>query len=328
MSFASPLLLLTLLVPLVSAVVYVWAQRRPSRYAIQYSNLAVLASVTTRSSSWRRHVVAGVLLLSLALLCIGVARPKMTLPATQDRATVVLVLDVSGSMRAKDVKPTRLVAARGAIRRFLDELPEDVRVGVVAFSNTPEVIAAPTTDRDRVRKGLDVLLPEFGTAIGDAVAAGAELAHGATTDETGAVPTPRGDEPSPATVLFLSDGFQTQGILTPQEGAEQAKKLGIPVYTVALGTDVGEIEVFRFGQRRVIPVPPDRQTLAQIAEATGGEAFDVRDEDRLRVVYERLGKKLGRIDKPQEVTVAFAAAGAAVLAAAGLLGALWQPRLP
>lgn len=328
MTFGSPWLLSTLAVPLVALLAYLWVERRPTRYVVAFPNLQVLSQVASRSSGWRRHAVAGGILLALAALCVGAARPKMTLPATQDRATVVLVLDVSGSMRAKDVKPSRLDAARNAIRRFLEELPHAVRVGVVSFSNTAEVITTPTTDRARVREGLDVLLPEFGTAIGDAVERGAQVAHQATSSETGAAPRARGGQLPPATVLFLSDGFQTQGILTPEAGARVAKKLGVPVYTVALGTDEGVIEIFRFGETQTIPVPPDRATLARIAEVTGGEAFDVRDEDRLRVVYERLGKKLGRVDKPQEVTFAFAAAGAVLLAAAAAVAGLWQPRLP
>ncbi|MBM3678453.1 MAG: VWA domain-containing protein, partial [Actinobacteria bacterium] len=159
-SFASPIVLLALIVPALAVIAYVWGERKPTRYVVPFPNLSVLASVATRSSSWRRHLVAAALLAAVALLCIGAARPKMTLAATQDRASVVLVLDVSGSMAAQDVKPTRLEAARGAIRRFLRKLPAGVRVGVVAFSNTPEVVTVPTTDRERVSEGLEILLPQ------------------------------------------------------------------------------------------------------------------------------------------------------------------------
>jgi Ca-activated chloride channel homolog len=328
MSFSSPLVLLVLLVPAAAAAAYVWFERKPHRYVVPFPNLTVLASVSTRAGNWRRHLVAAALLAALAILCIGAARPKMVLAATADRATVVLVLDVSGSMAARDVKPTRLEAARAAVNRFLDKLPKSVQVGVVAFSNGPEVVTAPTTDRDRVRDGLNVLLPQYGTAIGDAVARGAELAHEAIADADGKVPElKRGESPAGA-VIFLSDGFQTQGVLSPQDGAAEAVRQKIPVYTVALGTDEGTIEVVRFGEVRSIPVPPDRATLAQIAEITGGEAFDVRDESRLSTVYENLGKRLGREDKPQEVTVAFVAIGTALLTAAGALGVWWRPRLP
>jgi Ca-activated chloride channel family protein len=294
-----------------------------------YPNLQVLAGVAGGGNGWRRHVTAALLLAAVAALCIAVARPKMTLPGTLEKSTVVLVLDVSGSMDAKDVKPTRLEAARAAVNRFLDKLPTEVRVGLIAFSTTPEVIATPTNDRDRVRAGLEVLLAERGTAIGDSVARGAQLAHDAVADEPGTSdgPLTQGEQPL-ATVLFLSDGAQRQGLLTPDEGAQVAHRLGVPVYTVALGTDEGVIETYQFGELRVIPVPPDRPTLKHIAEVTGGEAFEVRDEEKLTAVSEGLGNKLGRVDKPQEVTVAFAIAGATILTFAGLAGALWLPRLP
>lgn len=328
MSFATPLLLLTLLVPVGGAVAYLWGERRPTRYVVPFPNVSVLAGVAKRSSSWRRHAVAAALLGAIAILCVSAARPKVTMAATYDRASVVLVLDVSGSMAAEDVQPTRIEAARAAMRRFLDRLPKSVRVGVVAFSNAPEVVVVPTTDRDRIREGFDVLLPQYGTAIGDAVARSAELAHSATLESGSTAPTLEDGEPAPSVVVFLSDGFQTQGVLTPEQGAATARRLKIPVYTVSLGTDSGVIQVVRFGEVRSIPVPPDRETLAKIAETTGGESFDVRSESKLKKVYENLGTRLGRTEKPQEVTVAFVAAGAALLAAASLLGALWQPRLP
>lgn len=328
MSFASPVLLALLAIPVLAAVGYVWLERRPTKYVVPFTNLSVLAGVATRSRSWRRHALAALLLSAIALLCVAVARPKMMLAATSDRATVVLVLDVSGSMAAKDVKPTRLDAARDAIKRFLETLPDPVRVGVIAFSNTPEVITAPTSDRDQVRAGLDSLLPQYGTALGDAVSRAAELVHDATAEDDGSVPETKEGEPRPGAVIFLSDGAQTQGLLSPAQGAETAIRLKVPVYTVSLGTDNGVIEITRFNETRSIPVPPDRETLAQIAEATGGEAYDVRDEAKLRTVYENLGERLGREEKPREVTVAFVAIGAALLAAASALGVVLAPRLP
>jgi Ca-activated chloride channel family protein len=132
----------------------------------------------------------------------------------------------------------------------------------------------------------------------------------------------------PAVVVFLSDGFQTRGVLTPEEGAQRAQRAAVPVHTIALGTDEGVIELERFGERRQIPVPPDRPTLARIAAVTGGKSFDVRDADRLSEVYENLGSLVGRVDEQREVTVAFVAAGAALLAVAGAFAGLWMPRLP
>ncbi len=328
MSLASPLMLLTLLVPAGGALALFLLRRRAPRYTVPFTNLGVLAAVASRSRPWRRTLTTALVLASLASLCVGLARPSVSLATPYERASVVLVVDVSGSMQAEDIAPTRLDAAREAMERFLDRLPRQIRAGLVAFSNTADVIAVPTTDRERVKQSLQTLFADSGTAIGDGVARGAQLARSAIADETGAVPPRKKGDPSPATVLFLSDGSQSRGVLTPDEGAEVARKAGVPVYTVALGTDEGVIEITRFGERRVIPVPPDRATLARIAELTGGKSYDVRDADRLREVYETLGRSLGRVERPHEVTVAFVGLGAGLLTAAGLLAGLWSPRLP
>jgi Ca-activated chloride channel family protein len=327
-SVQSPLLLLALLVPVLALAAYVWLERRPSRYAVDYPNLAVLAAVAGRSHAWRRHVIAALVLLALAALAVGVARPQMTMSVPDERATVVLTLDVSGSMMAEDVKPNRLEAAKGAIERFLQNVPDRIRVGLILFSSEPTVVTPPTRDHELVKEGLGQVVPGFGTAIGDSVARSAELARETTQHpEAGAVPPTPADRP-PAVVVFLSDGFQTRGIFTPGEGARRAARAGVPVHTIALGTDEGMIEVERFGEPRQIPVPPDRQALAEIASVTGGKSFDVRDADKLSDVYGNLGSLVGRVDEEREVTVAFVAAGAALLAAAGLFAGLWLPRLP
>lgn len=341
MSLGAPVYLAALLLPVAALAVYLWVERRPSRYAIAYPNLAVLAGVARRGHSWRRHLTAALLAVALALLCVAVARPHMSLTVPSERATVVLALDLSGSMRAEDVEPNRLDAAKTAIRGFLDRLPEQVRVGLVLFSSEPYVAVPPTRDRDAVRAGLDMALPQFGTAIGDSVARAAELAQetveATAADEEGATgagsteSTPpagaEADDPL-AAVVFLSDGFQTRGLLTPDEGAQRAKEAGVPVHTIALGTDAGMIEVERYGERRTIPVPPDRPTLAAVARVTGGQAFDVRDAERLSDVYAQLGSAVGRVHDEREVTAAFVGAGAVVVAVVGLLAGLWAPRLP
>jgi Ca-activated chloride channel family protein len=322
------MLLATLSLPLFALAAYLWLQRRPSKYAVDFPNLAVLEAVAGRSRAWRRHLTAAFLLLALTALCIGVARPEMTMSVPDERATVILTLDVSGSMLAEDVKPTRLEAARAAVRRFLERLPERIRVGLILFSSDPTVVAPPTRDRDLVLEGLGQLVPGFGTAIGDSVARSAELVREATPHpEAGGAP-PTEQQAPPAVVVFLSDGFQTRGVLTPEEGAQRAQRARVPVHTIALGTDEGVIELERFGERRQIPVPPDRPTLARIAAVAGGKSFDVRDADRLSEVYENLGSLVGRVDEKREVTVAFVAAGAALLAVAGAFAGLWMPRLP
>jgi Ca-activated chloride channel family protein len=338
MSIGSPFLLVTLLVPALALAAYVWIERRPGRYAVSFPNLSVLAGVARGSGHWRRHLTAALLVTSIALLCVGVARPHMALMVPSEQATVIVTLDVSGSMQAEDIKPTRLDAAKEAVGRFLDRVPDQMRVGLVLFSSETYVAAPPTRDRDALRSALEYALPQAGTAIGDAVARSAELASQVTTppvtaeDEQGAAGTGTEEEDPAqkplAAVVFLSDGFQTRGVLTPEEGTERAVEAKIPVHTIALGTDSGVIETERYGERRIIPVPPDRPTLKAIADSTGGNAFEVRDAERLVDVYDSLGSSIGRVEEDREVTAAFVGAGAVLLGAAGLFAGLWAPRLP
>jgi Ca-activated chloride channel family protein len=336
MTFLWPaMLLLLLLVPLV-LVGFLFFERRRSRYAVHFTNVELLAAVATRTSAWRRYVPVALFLVALAAASVALARPQVTTQVPREDASVVLTLDTSGSMLAEDVKPTRLGAAQEAVRRFLKKLPEKFRVGMVAFSSEAQVVAPLTQDREVVGDSLDLLFPGAGTAIGDGLKASVELARSATQPD---VPDSSGDKP-PATppkdksgrpitaIIFLSDGFQTRGTLQPLEGAQLAKAAGIPVYTVALGTAEG---VVRFGQgpySREVPVPPDPETLRQIARATGGEFFEVTTGEGLNHVYERLGSKLGHTEKPREVTYAFLGLSALLLIGAAGLSALWSQRLP
>jgi Ca-activated chloride channel family protein len=333
MSFEAPALLLTLLVVPVAAVGYWLLQRRPPRFAVRYTNLEVLAGVASRRRAWRRHVPAALVLASVAALCVAFARPTVTVKAPNERASVVLVVDTSGSMRATDVKPTRLAAAKRAMLSFLERAPDSLRVGVVAFSDEPQVVVSPTVDRAQLSEGIDVLGPGFGTAIGDALARAVELARTATgqSGDGGGTPPPAIKDKegrSLASILLLSDGAQTRGLLSPGQGAERAQAAGIPVFTVALGTDSGTILAGPAGQEQVIPVPPDRETLAAIAEYTGAESFDAQSADALERVYAGLGSRVGREDRPREVTAVFVAAGALLLAGAAGLALLGAPRLP
>jgi Ca-activated chloride channel homolog len=330
MSFEAPVLLVGLLVVPLALAGYILLQRRPNRYAVQYSNLGVLASVVEREHEWRRHVPVALLLAALAAVCVALARPTITVAAPQERATVVLLVDVSGSMRADDVAPTRLDAAREAMLRFVDKVPKQLRVGVVAFSDGPEVITVPTNDRELLRAGINQLAPGFGTAIGDGLARAVDVASGSAGAEGGGASQPPVDDQGRplAAVLLLSDGAQTRGILSPADGAGRAERAKIPVYTIVLGTDGGTITVFRFGEERTVPVPPDRPTLRQIAETTGGEYYDAPTAERVQSVYEKLGSRIGRADEEREVSVAMAAAGAALLLAGAIAAGLRLPRLP
>jgi len=341
-TFERPLLLLTLLAVPLAVALYVLAERRRMRYAIRYTNLDVLEAVAGDRYR-RRFVPLAFFLLALAALCIGMARPQHKTLVPRDRATVILVLDVSRSMQAKDVKPSRIGAAAEAVRTFLKRVPARLQVGLIAFAGDPAVANPPTTNHDLVRKSLDTIewFPSFGgTAIGDALAAAVKLGQQAVSGESGNLASATTAAPNTQTrglvsILFLSDGAQTRGDLEPLEGADLAKEAGIPVYTVALGTPNGTLDFGSgypgspppFGGRRV-PVPPDPDTLRAIANRTGGEFFAAQSAKSLQSAYEKLGSSLGRKPGQREITYGFLAGAALLLVAAGLLSALWSPRLP
>lgn len=343
MTFERPLLLLTLLAVPLAVALYVLAERRRMRYAIRFTNLDVLAGIAGDRYR-RRFVPLALFLLALAALCIGMARPQHTTLVPRDRATVILVIDVSRSMQAKDVKPSRIGAAAAAVRTFLKRVPDRLQVGLIAFAGDPAVANPPTANHDLVRKSLDTIewFPSFGgTAIGDALAAAVKLGQQAVSGEGGNLASATTAAPNTRTrglvsILFLSDGAQTRGDLEPLAGADLAKEAGIPVYTVALGTPNGTLDFGSggypgspppFGGRRV-PVPPDPDTLRAIANRTGGEFFAAQSAKSLQSAYKKLGSSLGRKPGQSEITYGFLAGAAFLLVAAGLLSALWSPRLP
>jgi Ca-activated chloride channel family protein len=342
-SFERPWLLLALLVVPLAVALYLLAERRRMRYAIRFTNVDVLAGVL-RGRIWRQYLPAALFLLAIAALCVGVARPQRTTLVPKDRATVILVVDVSRSMEARDVKPSRIGAASAAVRLFLDKVPDRVQVGLIAFAGDPAVAAPPTTDHTLVREALDTLqwYPSFGgTAIGDALAEAVRLGQQAVGGGNGNLASvtaaPSGQTHGLVSILFLSDGAQTRGELLPLDGAERARAAGIPVYTVALGTPNGTL---RFGSRppqgfpgglgqgRRVPVPPDPDTLRAIANRTSGQFFAAHDAKSLRAAYSKLGSRLGRKPGKTEITYGFLAGAAGLLIAAGLLSAAWSPRLP
>jgi Ca-activated chloride channel family protein len=315
--FAWPLALLALaLVPL-AAVGYVLLQRRRSRYALRFTNLELLAAVSDRTPSRvRRHLPALLVLLALAALLASFARPHAVVKVPKEQATVILTIDVSGSMAAEDVEPTRMDAARTAAKSFLDEVPDGFRIGIVGFSSTPYLAQSPTHDREDAAQAIDDLSVYGGTAMGDAIARSVDAAQD-------------GDARIPAVVLLLSDGANTEGVLQPLDAADQARQRGVPVFTIALGTDDGFVDqVDPLGRRQRVPVPPDRETLQQVAERTDGEAFEAADADNLERVYEELGSRVGYDEEEREITLVFVAAGTLLLLAGGTLSALWLNRLP
>jgi Ca-activated chloride channel homolog len=346
-SFGHPLLLLSLLLVPLAFAGYKLAERRRMRYAVRYTNVDLLALVAAGQRPWRRYLAAALFLAALAALCVAVSRPRVTSTVTSDKATVILVLDVSGSMQAIDVKPTRLVAAQKAIHTFLDRVPSRVRVGLVLFAGEAQVATPPTRDHQLVGDAVDAA-GEFrgfgGTAIGDAIATAVRLGIQATGERSSGalasyvVAPPAHVASTIVSILFLSDGRQTQGQLLPLEGAGRARAAGFPVYTVALGT-TGATRLRGFPQgfggfggglfgagRRGLS--PDPVTLKAIATQTGGRFFRARSAGAVDSAYSKLGSSLGRQRGKVEITDAFLGAGAALLVLAGALSALWAPRIP
>ena len=339
MSFQWPGMLWALLLVPLALAAYVAAQRQRVRYAARFTNLDLLASVVSASPGWRRHVPPALYLLSLTLLLVSLARPETTVLVPKEQATVVLVMDVSGSMNATDVSPSRLAAAKEAGLTFLDELPENFKVGVVAFANVPMFLSRPTTDREAVRDALLLLRAEGGTAMGDGIelalearapASGSPPSTTAPPDPLDPDPPPTSPPQEPMLILLLSDGANTLGEVEPIDAAEHARQLAVPVFTVALGTEGGVVEVPdpAIGQLRRIPVPPDEPTLRRIAEITGGRFFKAPSRDDLKSIYRDLGSRIGFERERQEVTVVLAAAALLLLVAGGALALVWFSRFP
>jgi Ca-activated chloride channel family protein len=355
MSLGHPLLLLTLLVIPLAIGLHRLAERRRMRYAVRYTNVDVLLSVVGRRS-WRRYVPGAVFLLALAALCVAVTRPTVPTSVSRENATVILVLDVSGSMQAQDVRPTRLAAAEQAIHVFLDKVPARLRVGLILFAAEAQVATPPTTDHALVGQAVDDA--EFyngfgGTAIGDALSAAVRLGEQVTGGSGSSAEHPArglasahgsaaaGVKSTLVSILFLSDGHQTRGVLSPLQGAAEAKQAGFPVYTVALGT-TGNTTLrgggfFSGGGGGFFGggggagrtgLAPDPTTLKAIATQTGGQFFRAKSAGSLRTAYSKLGSSLGRVPGRVEVTNEFVAGAAVLLVLAGILSALWAPRLP
>jgi Ca-activated chloride channel homolog len=320
MSFEWPLALAGLAAVPLLAGLYVFHERRRREAVARFGSPSLLPNVVDRRPGLRRHVPLAVLLVALAAMIVGVARPHATVTVNREEATVVLALDVSRSMKATDVKPSRLAAARAAAKAFLGKVPEKFQVALVSFASRAVVVVPPTEDRSLVEDGLDALRPGEGTALGDAVAISARLGHPPHA--------PEANQP-PSAVLLISDGAQMGGATPPERAVKLAKSLHVPVYTVLVGTEGGVVEArIAGGFRATIRVPPNPDTLRAVAKATGGQFYTATSDTRLREVYERLGSRLGHRRKSREVTDLFAGGSAALLLAGGALSALWFRRIP
>ncbi len=345
MTFSSPELLLALLLVPAALVVYLLIQRRRTRYVVRFTNVALLENLVPRRPAWRRHVPTALYLVAIAALGVALARPSVTLAVPREEATVMLAMDTSRSMLATDVAPDRLIAAKASASSFIDGLPATFRVGLVAFSTDARLVVAPTTDRDQLLAALNGLRADGGTALGDAIVLSvdaADLANGTTSRPAAAplapAPSPDastspddgsdGGAPLVATVL-LSDGKSSTGLLEPLDAATEAAARGVPVYTIALGTASGTVEVQdNLGRTETIKVPPDTATLRSIAETTGARFFEAPTSEDLAAIYQGLGSRVGFTTEEQEVTQWFAAGALLMVMAGAGLAAFWFNRIP
>ena len=356
MNFLAPELLLGLLLVPIAIGFYLWAQRRRSKYAVRFTNLDLLANIAPRRPSWRRHLPPVLYLAAIAALLIGLARPTMVMAVPREDATVILTLDVSGSMKATDVDPTRLDAARAAAQSFIDQLPAKVRVGIVAFaSRAPDarLTRRPTvrSSRRRSTASARVTGPRWATR-----------SCRSSTSPSRSRPTPprpmrpprhpparrpararrhrrRPARPSVRPIvpsgqplvaaILLSDGANSVGQAEPLDAAKRAATMNVPIYTIALGTPDGSIQVRdNFGQLQTVPVPPDTATLQEIADTTGAKAFDAPTAQDLASVYDNLQSRIGYTQETQEVTFALVGAGLLLVIVGAGLSAVWFGRLP
>jgi len=316
MTFLEPVRL-WLFVPVgLVAIVYVVVQWRRRTYAVRFTNVDLLDSVAPRRPGWRRHIPAALFLLGVSALVIAVARPARDERVPRERATVIMAIDTSLSMDATDVDPSRIGGAKEAATAFLEALPERLNVGLVSFNGVASVRVAPTTDRLRIEEQIAGLELDEATAIGEAIFASLEAIDAVLPDETGTAP--------PARIVLMSDGFTTVG--RPDEDAiGAARDAGVPVSTIAFGTDQGFIDIPGEG---IVPVPVDQTALRTIAEGTGGQFFTAASTAELEVVYSDIGSAVGFETEEREIVIWFVTAALVLLLATALTSLLWFSRLP
>ncbi len=314
MSFGSPAWLAALALVPAAVAAALLARRRATRYAVRFPALSTLRVAAGGGRSWRRYLPAAFALAALSALVFALARPHLSYSAPVDEASIVLVSDHSGSMAATDVQPTRLEAAERAANTFIDQLPAKAKVGAVAFSTSADAVQAPVDDHSAARAIIDAQIADGATATGDALQLALQLLNGGNRRHP------------PSAIVLLSDGAANAGA-DPAAVARQAAADRIPIYTVALGTPNGVLPN-PDPLAAPVPVPPDPQLMQQIAELSGGRAFDAQTAGDLSSIYRRLGTQLGSVKRSREVTSAFAGIGLVLLLVAGMTSTRWAARLP
>jgi Ca-activated chloride channel family protein len=317
MHFLSPAWLL-LLIPVALLVAgYVVLQLRRSKYVARFSNVALLGSVAPRRPGWRRHLTFALLLIALSVLSLGVARPSSAVRVPRDRATVVMAIDVSLSMEATDVLPSRIVAAQDAAKKFVDLIPARINLGLVAFGGSASVLVPPSLDRAALKSAIDKLELQQSTAIGEAVFTSLD-AISVFSQAT----TAKGDKPPPARIVLMSDGANNKGRRV-SDAAAAAKKADVQVSTIAFGTDTGTVTF----DGQTIPVPADKPTLDFLAQQTGGTFHTATSAAELKSVYANIGTQIGYTTVHRDISWRFMAVGLLFALAAAGASMLWAGRL-
>lgn len=315
MTLLSPerLWLLALLPALAAA--YLLLQLRRRAYTVRFTNLALLSQVAPRRPGWRRHVAAALFLVMIALMTVGFARPAASVKVPRDRATILVAVDVSLSMMARDVAPTRFEAAKAAAKNFIGDLPARFNVGVVAFAGSANLVAAPSTDRAPALAAIDQLLLAKRTAIGEAVFTSLQAVRSFDADAP--------QDPPPAHIVLLSDGDNTTG-RSVEEAVEASRAARVPVSTIAFGTPYGTVDI----EGETTSVSVNKETLRLLADSTEGKAYEAEDADQLREVYANIGSSLGFTTEHRDISARFT--GLALLFALATAGAslAWFSRMP
>ncbi|WP_375475907.1 VWA domain-containing protein [uncultured Jatrophihabitans sp.] len=317
MRFLSPAYLLLLLGVAVLLALYIALQLRRTRYVARFSNVELLGSLAPRRPGWRRHLTFALLLIALSVLSIGVARPSSAVRVPRDRATVMLDIDVSLSMKATDVLPSRLAAAQSAGTSFVQLLPRQINLGLISFAKSASVLVPPTLDRTSVKQGIKSLRLANYTAIGEAIFTSLQSIQIFSEAQAG-----KGAKPPPARIVLLSDGYSTYG-RSVTSAIAAAKAAHVEVSTIAFGTQTGTVEQ----EGRLVPVPADDNALRTIATSTGGSFHTAASEEQLKSVYADIGSQIGYTTSRRDISWRFFLTGLLVLFAAGGAAMLWSGRL-
>jgi Ca-activated chloride channel family protein len=322
-SFAAPLLLIFLLAVPAAVAGYLWLERRREARAAGWAAPSLLPNLVERPPSWRRHLPTALLLAGVALLLVGFARPRTSVSVKRQEATVVVVLDVSGSMAAKDAQPTRLRAARAAALQLVDKLPKGYRMALVTFSDHAAVVVPATHDLTAMRAAIArAKSGPQGTALAEAVSRAVDVGI-SVKGQTQAQRRP------PAIVVLFSDGGQTAGRVTPAQAAAKAKKAGVPISTVVVGTADGVVlQPLKGGFTERIQVPAQPASLQSMATGSGGRFYSSLATVDAKAIYRDLGSRVGNQNKTVEVTAVAAGGGLVLMLTGAALSGLWFRRFP